>query len=67
MYRLWNYLFGWDYVIWENSVAQGVAKVQKYPDGKIGYWRYRATNVFDEIKDADQVIWLTCHPSKYLK
>lgn len=67
MYKLWNYLFGWDYVIWENSAAQGIARVKVLPDGTLGYWRYKITNVFDEIKEPKQVKWLTCKPDKYIK
>jgi hypothetical protein len=67
MYRLWNYLFGWDYVIWNNSADQGIAKVITLPDGTIGYWRYKITNIFDEINNPNQVKWLTCSPNKYFK
>jgi len=65
MYKLKNFLFGWDYIQWRNSCDQGIARVHAGPDGKIWYWRYRITSVIDTIKHPDQVIWLTCHPSKY--
>ena len=67
MYRLWNYLFGWDYIIWNNSADQGIARVKVLADGTLGYWRYKITNVFDEIKETNQVKWLTCPPEKYIK
>ncbi len=65
MYRIWNYLFGWDYVLWRNSADSGLARVRKSGDNKVWYWRYKITNVFDEVKSPEQVIWLTCHPCKY--
>lgn len=64
-YKILNYLFGWDYVLWNNSADTGIARVRILPDGKVFYWRYISTNVFDEIKSADQVFWLTCLPEKY--
>lgn len=67
MYRLWKFLFGWDYIQWENSIAQGVSRVHTLPDGRTVYWRYKSTKVMDEIKTPDQVFWLTCNPFKYLR
>lgn len=66
MWRIFNFLFGWDYIVWENSADQGVARVHKSPDGVVWYWRYRLINVVDKIKTPDQVTWLTCKSSKYL-
>jgi hypothetical protein len=65
MYILKNILFGWDYIYWKNSVDSGVARVMKLPDGRVAYWRYRCTNVMDEIVNARDVLWLTCSPSKF--
>lgn len=62
-----NYLFGYDYILWSNSAANGMARVFKLKDGRVVYWRYRITKVMDEVKSPDQVFWLTCHPDKYLK
>lgn len=67
MWKLKNKLFGWDYVLWKNSADAGIARVIVFKDGTIGYWRYRITNVFDEINNPKEVHWLTCHPSKYFK
>jgi len=64
-YKINNFLFGWDYIYWENSLNQGIARIHKLPDGKVIYWRYELTGVISEIEDASQVIWLTCSPSKY--
>ena len=67
MWKLKNKLFGWDYVLWKNLADAGIARVITFKDGTIGYWRYRITNVFDEINSPKEVKWLTCHPSKYFK
>ena len=65
MYNIKNQLFGWDYIYWTNSADSGVAKVRKLPDGRVVYWRYKCTDVMDEITEANQVFWLTCNPKKY--
>lgn len=65
MYKLKKLLFGWDYIAWENSADRGIARVIKLPDGRVVYWRYRATYCMDEITNKKQVYWLTCSPSKF--
>lgn len=65
MYKILNYLFGWDYISWNNSADQGIALVHVTEDGDIYYWRYKTINLLDKILKPDQVIWLTCHSSKY--
>jgi len=67
MWKLWNKLFGWDYIYWTNSADQGVARIMTDFEGNPFYIRYRLTKVIDRIKTSDQVMWLTCKPSKYLK
>lgn len=67
MYKLLNYLFGWDYIYWHNSCAQGIARVYLAPDGACYYWRYRSIKVLDIIYKPSCVTWLTCTPDKYLK
>lgn len=66
MYKLLNKLFGWDYIYWSNWADQGIARVYKAPDGGAYYFRYRSIKVIDVIRKEEQVIWLTCHPSKYM-
>ncbi len=66
MYKLLNKLFGWDYIQWRNSAAEGIARVHKDGNDVSWYWRYKNINVADTIKSKDQVIWLTCSPGKYL-
>lgn len=58
-------LFGWDYIAWNNGVDQGIARVHRDGTGAAYYWRYRSIRVIDVIKTVDQVLWLTCRPSKY--
>ncbi len=65
IYRILHDLFGWDYIHWKNSADQGVSRVRKLPDGSVGYWRYLGFKIFDVIEQSSQVLWLTCHPSKY--
>ena len=67
MYRLFHKWFGWDYILWKNSAASGIARVIIFPDETLGYWRYRTTRVFDKITEPKQVIWLTCKPEKYIE
>ena len=65
LYALLHLLFGWDYIAWSNCIDDGVARVHKDGSGRVWYWRYRITKVADEIREPKQVLWLTCHPSKY--
>ena len=65
MYKIKKYLFGWDYIQWSNSADRGIARVRKLPDGRVIYWRYKCISIIDEIKERNQVFWLTCDPSKY--
>ena len=65
MWKLMHALFGWDYVAWNNGVGQGVARVHRAGDGRPYYWRYKSINCIDLIHTREQVVWLTCHPSKY--
>ena len=67
MYKLWNFLFGWDYIHWSNRSGDGIARVSKTPDGKAYYFRSRIGIIIDVIRKKDQVLWLTCLPEKYLK
>ena len=67
MYRLKHFIFGWDYIHWDNGCDQGIARVYKTKEGKIYYWRYRIIDVLDVIHRPDQVIWLTCKSDKYFK
>jgi hypothetical protein len=65
MYKLLHVLFGWDYVAWRNSADQGIARVYEGKCGRVYYWRYRSTRLFDIIEKPEHVLWLTCDPSRY--
>lgn len=65
MWRLYNWLFGWDYITWSNSADQGVARVRRDKNGNLYYWRYCNTKLPDPIKNARNHLWLTCKPEKY--
>lgn len=67
MYRLWHYLFGWDYVHWSTPFNNGVARIHTAYEGRIFYWRYKTNDILDVITSPSQVTWLTCPPSNYFK
>lgn len=66
MWKLWNKLFGWDYVVWSNTADQGIARVHVDGLGRAYCWRYSGVAICDVIQKPKDVIWLTCHPAKYL-
>ena len=65
MWKILNYLFGWDYITWKHSANQGIARVEKDKNGNIFYWRYKTTKLADPILEAENHLWLTCRPEKY--
>jgi len=65
MHKLLNYLFGWDYIYWSNTAASGIARVFVSKDNRVYYYRYKSICLIDEIRELEQVIWLTCKPEKY--
>lgn len=67
MYKLLNKLFGWDYIYWSNCADRGVARVRKDGLDNPYYVRYYGITLYDKITSANQVMWLTCLPEKYLK
>ena len=66
IYKLLHKLFGWDYIAWENTADNGIARVFKDENNCVYYWRYKGIKVADRILSKDQVIWLTCNPDKFL-
>jgi hypothetical protein len=48
-YKLFNKLFGWDYISWNNFVHQGIARVHVDGLGKPYYWRYKNIGLADRI------------------
>lgn len=65
LYHLFHHFFGWDYIVWGNSIDQGIARVRVDGRGSVWYWRYPGIRCADTLTDPSKVIWLTCHPSKY--
>lgn len=65
VWKVWNKLFGWDYIQWANFCSQGIARVHVDGAGRVFYWRYKSTRLADEVKTPEQVFWLTCTPDKY--
>lgn len=66
-YKLLNELFGWDYIQWDNGFGSGIARVHKGKDDVPWFWQYKCTKCAKRIHYAESVIWLTCHPDKYMK
>ena len=69
-YKILHRLFGWDYIYWENTADQGIARVLIDGEGNPFYWRYKVINLADSLvpdKTWAKIMWLTCPPSKYLK
>lgn len=64
MWRILNKLFGWDYVMGDRDHDVGSRRVRVDALGNPFY--IRRFNLGRRISSPDQVIWLTCHPSKYL-
>lgn len=67
IYKLFNWMFGWDYVLWRNSCDGGISRIRQDRSGVAWYWRYRSTKVVDIVTQPHQVLWLTCEPTKYFK
>lgn len=65
-YKLMNYLFKWDYILWENCLYKGVSRVRFLPDGELYYLEYGTYGTFNLIKGNKEVKqWLTCSKEKY--
>lgn len=67
IYQILNYIFGWDYILWDDSIHEGVARVRINPSGVIYYWKYKSIKVMKTLSSPEQVFWLTCKPEKYFK
>lgn len=66
LYQLLHWAFGWDYIAWQNSVDQGISRVMVDHTGAVWFWKYRAIHLPEKVSRPSDVLWLTCHPSKYL-
>ena len=70
-YKILNYLFGWDYILWQDCLYKGVSKIRQLPNGDYYFLKYGSINCFTRIpkenKETNKVIaWLTCNKDKYL-
>ena len=65
IYKIFHFLFGYDYIYWHNTCDNNIARVHKNDDGTIWYFRYKTTKVIDIIRKPDGVLWLTCSSKKY--
>ena len=72
MYKLWHYLFGWDYILWKNSLYSGISRVRILPNGDAYFLTYGRKELLNNIttgKGSGEYVaeWLTCDKSKYIK
>lgn len=69
MWRLWNKLFGWDYVVSKGKVC----RIHNAKNGVSYIVEYTSTQWMEdyvehtELSTINNYIWLTCKPEKYLK
>ena len=40
MWKIYNYIFGWNYIYWENTADSGVARIRQTANGEYYYNRY---------------------------
>lgn len=68
MWRLWNKLFGWDYVYWSHRGHCIISRVKFSGNGKPYFKAYRCgfLHLIDE-DSYNELIWLTCKPEKYFE
>ena len=68
MYRLFNLLFGWDYIYWTNHFDKGISRILVTADGIPYYYRYPGMTIIDLADGTvSKILWLTCSKSKYYK
>ena len=71
MYKIWNYLFGWDYILWKNCLYTGVSRLKRLPNGDIYFLTYGDNRYLNNIStgkgNGEYVTeWLTCLEDKYI-
>ncbi len=67
MWKIFNKLFGWDYINVKSSylsIPDRIVRVHVDGEGHPYYWLYSSAERIYEGKD--NIVWLTCHPGKYL-
>lgn len=65
MWKLKHLFFGWDYIQWSNGLYSGICRVFRLKTGEAAYMPYPFLEHLHIIRQADDVRWLTCMPSKY--
>jgi hypothetical protein len=66
MWKIFNKLFGWDYIHWKNSADRGIARIHVDAEGIAYYWRYKNIDLMDRLDGTrTEITWLTCPPEKY--
>lgn len=67
MWRIFNLLFGWDYILWQNSCDSGISRLRRDHDDRVWWYRYKTTKCVDTLDQNHQNIklWLTCSPEKW--
>lgn len=69
MWRLWNKLFGWDYIYWESSTIEHciTSRIRVTGDGIPYFTSFKYAGYLYKVKDhLHEILWLTCKPEKYL-
>lgn len=74
MYKILNWLFGWDYILWSNSwacldeLAGGVSRLHRDIEGNLWYHvKGEGWSGIRVVEKPSHVLWLTCSPSKYFE
>lgn len=62
MWRLWHFLFGWDYIASRCLFHTNIVRVFRVPDGTIVC---DSGNHLRKLGDPSNVVWLTCKQEKY--
>lgn len=65
MWKLWHWLFGWDYIHWDTGHHQGIARLWHDQTGRVVYWQYQSISSLRIIEHPAEVTWLTCSPEKF--
>lgn len=64
MWRIFHFLFGWDYIQWRMGCHHGISRVRVNPEGIQFVW---ANGTAYELKYLTDVFWITCKSEKYIK
>lgn len=59
MFRLYNKLFGWDYIQWSNFADSGISRIRVDAEGIPYYFRYSGVDIIDRL-GTNREVGLTC-------